>query len=105
MKTPEEIKKALKLCAYDGCQYEDRYECPFGGNVMCIENMVTDALAYIEQLEEQVQLMRIQMQGDCGCCKHGQDMARCNKCLTEKEYHPLWEYEGLPEVKKDDQSV
>lgn len=104
MKTPEEIKKALKLCAYDGCQ-EDRYECPFGGSVMCIENMVTDALAYIEQLEETISLMRIQMQGDCGCCKHGQDMARCNKCLTEKEYHPLWEYEGLPEVKGREQSV
>lgn len=62
-----------------------------------------ETLAYIEQLEEQIDLMQIQMRGDCGCCKHGKDddMTRCNQCLTRREYHPLWEYEGLPELRKE----
>lgn len=109
MKTPEEIKKGLAACTRKGNEkLEKCEECPYyvEGQFMCaMLDMMKDALAYIEQLEETISLMRIQMQGDCGCCKHGQDMARCNKCLTEKEYHPLWEYEGLPEVKKDDKSV
>lgn len=103
MKTPDEIKKALECCAFDEC-HGDRDKCPFSNSVTCIENMVEEALAYISQLEETIDLMKIQMRGDCGCCKHGRDgdMARCNECLSSREYHPLWEYEGLPEVKTDE---
>lgn len=58
-----------------------------------------EALAYIEQLEETISLMKIQMRGDCGTCRNKDALATCDRCLSRKEYHPLWEYEGLPEVK------
>lgn len=105
MKSPKEIKIGL-ACEVNcfSCPYfrgmKDKSDC--GGAA------AKDALAYIAQLEETISLMMIQMRGDCGCCLHGRDGSkeRCNKCLTSrKTYHPLWEYEGLPEVKKDDKSV
>ena len=69
------------------------------------EHIANDALAYIDQLEETITLMKIQMHGDCGVCKHrkGFDIEgaimsqRCYECL-KKESRPNWEYEGLPEV-------
>lgn len=48
MKTPEEIKKALKLCGrgcYSGCPYT---------SFECVEEMSRDALTYIQQLENQL---------------------------------------------------
>lgn len=103
MKTPEEIKIGL------ACE-ETCFNCPYFKDSKsiadCIERVQNDALAYINQLEETISLMMIQMRGDCGCCKHGKDMAWCNRCLTSRgDYHPLWEYEGLPEVKKDDKPM
>lgn len=62
--------------------------------------MKKDALAYIEQLEERIDLMMIQMRGDCGVCKHRNESAfqsTCSEC-TETEDNDLWEYEGLPEI-------
>lgn len=50
--------------------------------------------ALIQQLEGQIDLMKIQMQGDCGVCKHWNG-EKCDECLT-KTGHPHWEYEGLP---------
>ena len=111
MKTPEEIKKALELCTRGSNEKLTECEgCPYyvDSQFLCsIIAMMKDALTYLHQLEETIMMMKIQMRGDCGCCKHGRDgdMARCNKCLTEKGYHPLWEYEGLPEVKAHDKSV
>lgn len=107
MKTPEEIKKGLKCCSSPSTDHPCN-ECPYNpcscgdGN-----NAQIDAIAYIEQLEEQIQLMKIQMHGDCGVCKHrtGFDVEgaimsqRCYECL-KKETRPNWEYEGLPEVKR-----
>lgn len=52
MKTPEEIKKGLKYCwnMLDGCT-----GCPYERNDgECDGSMETDALAYIQQLEETV---------------------------------------------------
>ena len=48
MKTPKEIKKALKLCGrgcYTGCPYN---------SFECVEEMSRDALTYIQQLENQL---------------------------------------------------
>lgn len=113
MKTPEEIKKALKLhkggsacgkCPYYGSFYDD---------YACMPGLITDVLALIEKLEEQVMLMKIQMRGDCGCCKHRGKVEvtttgekgeyhlsrECAGCLN-KEDRPNWEYEGLPELPK-----
>ena len=104
MKTPEEIKKGLACGNCFSCPYFTGMEDP--GD--CGGQAAKDALAYVEQLEGTISLMLIQMRGDCGCCLHGRDgsMERCSKCLTSpKVYHPLWEYEGLPEVERDDKPV
>lgn len=48
MKTPEEIKHALKLCGhgcYSGCPYN---------SFECVEEMSRDALTYIQQIENQL---------------------------------------------------
>lgn len=96
MKTPEEIKEGLRICTQ-----EDHCDgCPYLSVDFCETYLQKDSFAYINALEETISLMKIQMRGDCGCCKHGRDgdMKRCNECLLSREYHPLWEYEGLPEV-------
>lgn len=104
MKTPEEIKKGLDCCFVtcncdDGCPY-DNNSCDY---TFMNTSLFVDALAYIEQLEEQIALMKIQMHGDCGVCKYrtGFNMIqRCYECL-QKETRPNWEYEGLPELKHE----
>lgn len=59
MKTPEEIKKGLKLCSHEGhgeeiiCQH-----CPYDNNscpvLICTSRLSEDALAYIQQLESRL---------------------------------------------------
>ena len=98
MKTPEEIKNDLKIMSSNWR----------GWSVEAVANI---ALAYIEQLEEQITLMKLQMKGDCGVCKHRNDERKledkqfgcrlspvCYECL-KKDGREMWEYEGLPEVK------
>lgn len=47
MKTPDEIKEAAEICKKDWfCT-----ECPYYREGDCVMNLLTDALAYIEQLE------------------------------------------------------
>ena len=103
MKTPEEIKATLLryISAGSGtCLLDD---CPLDSDVP------RAALTYIEQLEERIQLMLIQMKGDCGVCKHRLDERKlddkqlgcrlspaCYECL-KKDGREMWEYEGLPE--------
>lgn len=98
MRTPEELKESLNACfvkmSCAGCNYP-RSTIGF----KCIVDMCKDALTYIEQLEEKIDLMMIQMHGDCGLCKHKDEMgARCAECVTSKKNRPNWEYEGLPEI-------
>ncbi len=106
MKTPEEIKQSIRICAIldenHDCTTCPRYPDEYTD---CSNALLMDALAYIEQLEETICLMKIQMHGDCGVCKHrtGFDVEgaimsqKCYECL-KKESRPNWEYEGLPEV-------
>lgn len=59
MKTPEEIKKALECCIRGDNATLDKCGsvCPYyiENHFLCgITNMMKDALAYIEQLEEQL---------------------------------------------------
>lgn len=53
MKTPEEIKKALKQCA-DYKAFGDCLGCPYHGEDDCAEVLELDALSYIEQLEARI---------------------------------------------------
>lgn len=65
MKTPEEIKESMRQCyewlegtgRCDKCQYNDL------DLYACGRKLTGDALAYIEQLEERIDLMMIQMHG------------------------------------------
>lgn len=118
MKKPEEIKKALAMCcepngtcAGKGCPYEED----------CImhnwHHIDRDALAYIEQLETKVTLMKIQMHGYCSACRNF-PLARaeektddikytqlCRQCWMLED-KPFWEYEGLPgEVEQHAESL
>lgn len=91
MKTPEEIKIGINCdrpCM--ACPYHDKISSDEG----CGYYVNNDTLAYIQQLEEQIDLMKIQMQGDCGVCKHW-NSGKCDACLKNTG-RPLWEYEGLP---------
>lgn len=104
MRKSEEPKESLYACfvkkSCAGCDYIRDI-----GGIGCLIDLCADAKAYIEQLEEQITLMKIQMHGDCGVCKHrtGFDIEgaimsqRCYECLR-KETRPNWEYEGLPEL-------
>lgn len=109
MRTPEEIKKALKVCADNpGCA---RHKCPLYKKApSCFSTLKLEALAYIQQLEERIDLMLVQMQGDCGCCKHKYDERQipdeqlkcklspaCYECLKAGG-RSQWEYEGLPDL-------
>ena len=98
MKTPEELKESLKACfkvkSCAACRYTQGIE-----GAKCLVDMCKDAFAYIEQLEEKIDLMMIQMHGDCGLCKYKDEMGpRCAECVTSKKDRPNWEYEGLPEI-------
>lgn len=103
MKTPDEIKnikEGLKSCSSDEC-HGDNGDCPYKNNVFCMMTMAGEAMAYIEQLEEHIDLMLIQMRGDCGTCKHKEERGQiCYECLEKEQSNKTnWEYEGLPDVK------
>ena len=112
MKTHEEIKKALECC---GAGKRCATPCPFADDssniISCTNMLAREARTCIEQLEEQISLMKLQMKGDCGVCKHRNDERKlddkqfgcrlspvCYECL-KKDGREMWEYEGLPEVK------
>lgn len=70
MKTPDEIKRALKCCADDGfCS-----PCPYRKNkATCMQEMNTDALNCIERLQaERLALIYTAdtYRGLCTICKH-----------------------------------
>ena len=50
MKTPDEIKKGLECCTQEECHWDNG--CPYGASRTCAEDLKSDALAYIRQLEE-----------------------------------------------------
>lgn len=91
MKTPEKIKEALQRHKEADCGH-----CPY--YYPCMPDLIDDTLALIEQLEEQIDLMKIQMRGDCGTCKHRDVKGEpCDTCGPDHK-RPAWEYEGLPEL-------
>ena len=52
MKTPEEIKKGLECCMdYQSCAEYGESKCPYNDVTKCMEALLADALAYIQQLE------------------------------------------------------
>lgn len=106
MKSPEEIKRALEYCNMLTNRKNICESCPYNGE--CTETGMPDqpgwdALLYIQQLEETIDLMKLQMRGDCGTCKHRDEYKEtCRNCLYAfdgKKSH--WEYEGFPWERTD----
>lgn len=48
--TPDELKRFASICMNGLCSKQ----CPYFGIENCVKTMMTDALAYIEQLESRV---------------------------------------------------
>lgn len=92
MMTAEEIKAGIAYCINENfCQ-----GCPI--EYKCKADILSNARTLIEQLEEQIALMKIQMHGDCGTCLHKDAKGEpCDTCGPDHD-RPAWEYEGLPEV-------
>ena len=112
MKTPEEIIDGMEHCygqhSCDGCPYEEDGCIPALWNdgfarLRQLEKMVADAEAAIEERDTIINLMKIQIAGDCGCCKHKDVPSVCADCM-KKTGRPCWEYEGLPELPKKGES-
>lgn len=95
MKTPDDIKKGLQYCSEkhescNGCTYlnEEDYE------IECLNAIMVDALAYIQQLESR--LAQVERERDaavndladsCKYCKHTRqplDGKPCNECMQRK---------------------
>lgn len=59
MKTPEEIKKALNVCCngIKPCQAFNGETCPYLDDSDCLFSVNSDALEYIERLEERIAIM------------------------------------------------
>lgn len=90
MKNPEEIKKGLELCSSGGrcidCDYFDNCYSE------CIVNMAKDALAYIEQLDAELEKTRAQLTAALNDLKDA-DRYGCDHCAN---------YSELPEEKCDE---
>ncbi len=94
MKTPDETKKGLDLCARGKCGEKNAvcaYEC---GNFMCIGRLQGDALALIQQLEAERDAAVKDMHRSCFICKNfGRSECLntvCNKCVGWCN----WEWRG-----------
>lgn len=81
MKTPEEIKKGLRTCLDENCNGL----CPYHGSRPCYAEMHTDALAYIQQLEESEERYRERLEIAYGklqeACKELDGVENCTNCL------------------------
>lgn len=99
MRTPEEIEKAA-ACCFDA---EDCKGCPYiksrCADVTTSSELIDDMITLIARLQTTINLMKIQMRGDCGSCKHKDDPKICGHCIIDVT-RPCWEYEGLPELPK-----
>lgn len=102
MKTPEEIKKGLEACTNDA--YECSKRCPYfnalSNGVDCAANMHADALAYIQQLEEErdalLDYLAKSTCAPCDICKHDVDGSGVMGCKRIREVGlPCFEWIGL----------
>lgn len=115
MKTPDEIKKGLKICYMGlGCE-----KCPYDTAPVCYDDMKSDSLDYIQQLE--LRLAHVERERDaavqtvhglCHHCKNGRS-EKCQKCLfwpsrvyfvSTETYVDHWEWRGVCEENAKEES-
>ena len=106
-KTPEETKKGLECCTSRDCGGN---RCPYFKEKSCNTAKSTDALAYIQQLEdhlsdarkmvERLQAERNALMGylhsmGCDTCLHDNYDAPDSPCNDCTETRDMWEFEGV----------
>lgn len=121
VKTPEEIKKGLECCA--SLDEKECEACPYKPDRVCGETKNSDALAYIQQLEEKVALYdecvadaaKLQKERDaavedmtelmqllhyCRYCKYLTDDGECTNDFADTDGMPwrCWQWRGVQEV-------
>lgn len=94
MKTPEEIKKGLECCMYEGeCK-----RCPYQGE-KCTITASGDALAYIQQLECERDAAAKDLETGicCETCAHYDTDAKEPPCATCRDSyaHGNWQWRGV----------
>ena len=104
MKTPDEIKKGLKCCAYETCN-----GCPYAEDGCATNREMIDALEYIQQLERERDAAVKQLQTasrPCNSCKYGDEIVEndtvCKECKIVMRngvlYYDHWQWRGVQEV-------
>ena len=131
MKTPDEIKKALRICSgklldyCDACNY-----CNWSSDCACNSRMCADALDYIQQLEHHIgeltekvaQLDHVTRErdalleivkelGECNYCKHNSycphTIPDCMNCKDGNcqcyscGHQSKWQWSGVQEANDD----
>lgn len=104
--TPQQIKVKLSEPCFRSCKNCNWHKAchRYAGYlarayIEQLEKEASAAQARIEELETNINLMKIQMEGYCGACKNREKRELCKECMSFT-YHPYWEYEGLPELPK-----
>ena len=92
MKSPDEIKKGLECCMdYQNCTEGEDPQCPYYDAQRCMEALLADALAFIQQLqaenaEKDARIKQLEAERDAAV----EDMkqAAIYLCCACKKYHP-----------------
>lgn len=94
MKTPDEIKRGLECCRDSNDMVCP--ECPYWQQAGCVDAMMTDMVAYIQQLERERDAFMVEAKGLCGLCKcmyKTYDESPCGECMDGDR----WEWRGVEE--------
>ena len=117
-RTPDEIKKGLECCMdYQNCTEGEDPQCPYYDAQRCMEALLADALALIQQLEKDNDQLRnyirlLQAERDAavdGLKKAANEKGECFECkwyngknCTHQDYKTIccshddkWEWRGV----------
>lgn len=123
MKTPDEIKKGLEYCRGMACG-TIKLDCPYEGMMNCHDVVLTDALAYIHQLEADLKIAEIKLgvafgkllqterERDqavkdcsrfmCETCAELDNGDNCSWCAVVDGHRTGYVWRGLPAPPKED---
>ena len=86
MRSPDKIKKGLECCQdYQSCTKYDETQCPYYDVKGCVDTLLADALAYIQQLESDKQ----QLEGMLTHMNQLRDAAAGRALQMEERVHQL----------------
>lgn len=85
-RTPDEIKKGLECCQdCQSCTKYDETQCPYYDVKGCVDTLLADAIALIQQLESDKQ----QLEGLCNHMNQLRDAAAGRALKMEERAHQL----------------